>query len=107
VRSTPLFFSTVRLLLARERSLLRVAEEGLEGIRRPPLSRGSAILPLWGEWPRRCPLPFATFVLVYFFFPPLLLLYMRGFWGQRCGQEVIRAERAEREERPARMTSCP
>jgi hypothetical protein len=32
---------------------------------------------------------------------------MSGFWGQRCGQEVSRAERAEREERPARLTSCP
>jgi hypothetical protein len=36
----------VRLFLARQRSLLRVAEEGLEGIRRPLLSRGSVILPV-------------------------------------------------------------
>jgi hypothetical protein len=28
-------------------------------------------------------------------------------WGHRQGQEVSRAERAEREERPARLTSCP
>ena len=28
-------------------------------------------------------------------------------WGRRQGQEVSRAERAEREERPARLTSCP
>ncbi len=37
-------------------------------------------------------------------------LYIRASehrWGRRQGQEVSRAERAEREERPARLTSCP
>jgi hypothetical protein len=41
----PLAFSCREALLARQRSLVRVAEEGLEGIRRPLLLRVSAILP--------------------------------------------------------------
>src|SRR5215218_9212924 len=35
------------------------------------------------------------------------MLCMSGFWGQRRGQEVGRAERAESEERTSWPTSCP
>src|SRR3954452_9821936 len=41
------------------------------------------------------------------FLPPLFTRKSEQQWGHRQGQEVSRAERAEREERPARLTSCP
>jgi hypothetical protein len=41
------------------------------------------------------------------FLPTLLTRKSEHQWGHRQGQEVSRAERAEREERPARLTSCP
>src|SRR4051812_33223341 len=41
------------------------------------------------------------------FLPTLFTRKSERQWGHRQGQEVSRAERAEREERPARLTSCP
>ena len=41
------------------------------------------------------------------FLPTLITRKSERQWGHRQGQEVSRAERAEREERPARLTSCP
>ena len=51
--------------------------------------------------------PLRNFFTRLLFFPPLHMLCMSGFWGQRRGQEVGRAERAESEERTSRPTSCP
>src|SRR3954468_5378883 len=41
------------------------------------------------------------------FLPTLSTRASEHQWGHRQGQEVSRAELAEREERPARLTSCP
>src|SRR3954470_8243180 len=41
------------------------------------------------------------------FLPTLSTRKSERQWGHRQGQDVSRAERAEREERPARLTSCP
>src|SRR3954453_2469618 len=41
------------------------------------------------------------------FLPTLFTRKSERQWGHRQGQEVSRAELAEREERTARLTSCP
>jgi hypothetical protein len=57
------------MFLAQSAAFLRVAEGRSGRNPTPALLRVSAIPPLWGEWRRRCPLSYTTFLLDYFPYP--------------------------------------
>jgi hypothetical protein len=94
--------------LARKRTHADPGKEGLGGIPRSAPFYALASTPLWGEWPWRWTRPpMIPAVTRSFFLPTLFTRKSEHQWGHRQGQEVGRAERAEKEERLARPTSCP
>src|SRR4051794_12804572 len=74
----------------------------------PPAPIARSATPLWGEWPWCRTHPQCTRKLLeHASYPPQRKRWTTSVWGLRQGQEVSRAELAEREVRPPGLTSCP